>query len=62
MWSCGCCGRPPVSTVFNGSQASDRVRSPDADPEDVLLFDDLLSIADPNVPLPAIDPDGVGGG
>ncbi len=39
--------------------ARDRVRDrvPDADPEDVLLFDDLLGIADPNAPLPAIDPD-----
>ena len=39
--------------------ARERVRSrvPDADPEDVLLFDDLLGIADPDVALPAIDPD-----
>ena len=39
--------------------ARDRVRDrvPDADPEDVVLFDDLLGIADPNAPLPAIDPD-----
>ncbi|MDT5283250.1 MAG: hypothetical protein QOJ20_4445, partial [Mycobacterium sp.] len=39
--------------------ARDRVRDgiPEADPEDVLLFDDLLGIADPNAPLPAIDPD-----
>ena len=39
--------------------ARDRVRDrvPDADPEDLLLFDDLLGIADPNAPLPAIDPD-----
>jgi class 3 adenylate cyclase len=29
----------------------------DADPEDVLLFDDLLGIADPEVGLPKIDPD-----
>ena len=29
----------------------------DADPQDLLLFDDLLGIADPEVPLPAIDPD-----
>jgi len=37
----------------------DRVRSRvlDADPEDVLLFDDLLGIADPDVELPKIDPD-----
>ena len=39
--------------------ARDRVRSrvPDADPEDVLLFDDLVGIADPEVKLPKIDPD-----
>ena len=30
---------------------------PDADPEDVVLFDDLLGIADPEVELPKIDPD-----
>ena len=30
---------------------------PDADPEDLLLFDDLLGIADPKVELPRIDPD-----
>ena len=34
-----------------------RARVPDADPEDVLLFDDLLGIADPEVKLPKIDPD-----
>ena len=28
-----------------------------SDPEDLLLFDDLLGIADPDVPLPRIDPD-----
>jgi serine/threonine protein kinase/class 3 adenylate cyclase len=39
--------------------ARDRVRDgiPEADPEDVLLFEDMLGIADPNAPLPAIDPD-----
>jgi adenylate cyclase len=30
---------------------------PDADPEDILLLDDLLGIADPEVALPKIDPD-----
>ena len=30
---------------------------PDADPEDLLLLDDLLGIADPEVALPKIDPD-----
>ncbi len=41
------------------SAARERVRSrvPDADPEDSLLFDDLLGIADPEVELPTIDPD-----
>ena len=44
---------------LDGPAARDRVRSrvPDADPEDLLLFDDLLGIADPDVALPAIDPD-----
>jgi class 3 adenylate cyclase len=42
-----------------GLAARDRVRSrvPDADPEDLQLFDDLLGIADPGVALPTIDPD-----
>ena len=34
-----------------------RAEVPDADPEDVLLFEDLLGIADPEVELPKIDPD-----
>jgi class 3 adenylate cyclase len=34
-----------------------RARAPDADPEDLLLFDDLLGIADPDVEPPKIDPD-----
>ncbi|MGH3561486.1 MAG: adenylate/guanylate cyclase domain-containing protein, partial [Mycobacterium sp.] len=34
-----------------------RVRVPDAGAEDLLLLDDLLGIADPNVSLPDIDPD-----
>ncbi len=39
--------------------ARDRVRDgiPEADPEDLALFDDLLGIADPDSPLPPIDPD-----
>jgi class 3 adenylate cyclase len=32
-------------------------RVPDADPQDLLLLDDLLGIADPDVALPKIDPD-----
>jgi class 3 adenylate cyclase len=34
-----------------------RVRVPDADPQDLLLLHDLLGIANPEVPLPQIDPD-----
>jgi hypothetical protein len=39
------------------ARAQVRARAPDAEPEDLLLFDDLLGIADPDVALPAIDPD-----
>ena len=44
---------------FDGQAARDRVRErvADADAEDLVLFDDLLGIADPDAPLPAIDPD-----
>lgn len=44
---------------LDGQAARDRVRDrvSDADPEDLLLLHDLLGIADPNAPLPAIDPD-----
>jgi class 3 adenylate cyclase len=34
-----------------------RTRFADADPQDLLLFDDLLGIADPGAALPQIDPD-----
>jgi class 3 adenylate cyclase len=34
-----------------------RAQIPDADPDDLLFFDDLLGIADPDIPLPAIDSD-----
>ncbi len=34
-----------------------RERVSEADPEDLLLFDDLLGIADPDIALPKIDPD-----
>ena len=43
-----------------GAQAArDRLRDrvSDADPEDLLLFDDLLGIGDPDAVLPKIDPD-----
>jgi class 3 adenylate cyclase len=39
------------------ARAQARARALDADPEDLLLFDDLLGIADPGVQLPKIDPD-----
>src|SRR5271155_943147 len=44
---------------LDGQTARDRVRDRvhDADPEGLLMLDDLLVIADPNAPLPAIDPD-----
>src|SRR6201996_3739319 len=43
---------------LDGEAARAKVRQqiPDADPQDVLLLDDLLGIADPDVPLPQIDP------
>ncbi len=39
------------------ARARIRVQAPDAEPEDLLLFDDLLGIADPDVELPKVDPD-----
>jgi class 3 adenylate cyclase len=44
---------------LDGQAARARVREqvPDADPQDLLLLDDLLGIADPDVPPPRIDPD-----
>src|ERR1700751_4888547 len=39
------------------ARAQFRVQAPDAEPEDLLLFDDLLGIADPDMELPKIDPD-----
>jgi adenylate cyclase len=44
---------------LDGHAARTRVRElhPEADPQDLLLFEDLLGIADPEVPLPQIDPD-----
>jgi class 3 adenylate cyclase len=44
---------------LDGQEARNRVRDrvPDADSEDLALFDDLLGIADPEVELPKIDPD-----
>ena len=44
---------------LDGEAARARVREqvPDADPQDLLLLDDLLGIADPDVPPPQIAPD-----
>jgi class 3 adenylate cyclase len=39
------------------ARARVREQVPDADPQDLLLLDDLLGIADPEVALPQIDPD-----
>jgi class 3 adenylate cyclase len=39
------------------ARAQIRAQAPDAEPEDLLLFNDLLGIADPDVELPKIDPD-----
>ena len=50
---------------LDGQAARDRVRDrvPDADPEDLVLFDDLLGIADPDTPSAAqLIPMRVGGG
>ena len=41
----------------DAARARIRAQYPDAEPEDLLLFDDLLGIADPEVELPKIDPD-----
>src|ERR1700758_3448599 len=41
----------------SAARAQVRAEVPDADPEDVSLFDDLVGIADPEVDLPKIDPD-----
>ncbi|MGE5693951.1 MAG: ATP-binding protein [Candidatus Sericytochromatia bacterium] len=44
---------------LDGQAARAKVRQqfPEADPEDLLLLDDLLGIGDPEVALPQIDPD-----
>src|SRR5262249_39516756 len=41
----------------NAARARLREQVPDADPQDLLLLDYLLGIADPDVALPAIDPE-----
>ncbi|VEG56634.1 adenylate/guanylate cyclase family protein [Mycolicibacterium aurum] len=46
-------------THLVGEEARARLRTtmPEADAQDLLLLDDLLGIADPDVPVPQIDPD-----
>jgi class 3 adenylate cyclase len=41
----------------HAARARIRAQAPDAEPEDLVLFDDLLGIADPDMELPKIDPD-----
>src|SRR6201998_2570827 len=41
----------------SAARTQGRAGVPDAEPEDLVLFDDLLGIADPDVELPKIDPD-----
>ncbi|MBV8348365.1 MAG: AAA family ATPase, partial [Mycolicibacterium sp.] len=41
----------------HAARARIRAVAPDAEAEDLLLFDDLLGVADPEVALPRIDPD-----
>ena len=55
----GCCARPFGVEGLDTQVARDglRERITEADPEDLLLFDDLLGIADPDIALPKIDPD-----
>ena len=59
MPSRGCCARPPESRVSTRRPPAIECATgfADADPEDLLLFDDLLGIADPDIALPKIDPD-----
>jgi class 3 adenylate cyclase len=39
------------------ARARIRAQTTEAEPEDVILFDELLGIADPDIPLPSVDPD-----
>ena len=59
MWCRVCCGRPPGSAGCTTGRRGRRSGpgGPTPIPSDLLLFDDLLGIADPGVGLPVIDPD-----
>ncbi len=50
-------GTGVVDLEGQAARAKVREQVADADPQDLLLLDDLLGIADPEVALPAIDPD-----
>ncbi len=55
----GCCALPPDRRSRDpDARGSVRAQVPDGgDPEDMVLLDDLLGIADPDAALPNIDPD-----
>jgi AAA ATPase domain/Putative zinc-finger len=46
-----------VARLLRAATGVEGLDPPDAAPEDLLLYDDLLGIADPDVELPKIDPD-----
>jgi adenylate cyclase len=52
---CGVAGLPSLDEKSARGRLRDRMR--DADDQDLVLFDDLLGIRDPETPLPKIDPD-----
>ena len=55
----GCCARPPAWRISTTRPPATEcaTRFPMPTREDLLLLDDLLGIADPDVALPKIDPD-----
>ena len=58
MWWRVCCTRSASSAGWTKTaRAQVRAQFPNADPQDLLLLDDLLGIADPDVESPKIDPD-----
>ena len=59
MPSLGCLRAATGVEGLDARAARDQLRDrvPDADPEDLVLLDDLLGFADPDVELPKIDPD-----
>ena len=59
VWWPSCCARAAAWRTSTAKPPALGLRAyvPDADPQDLLLLDDLLGIADPELALPAIDPD-----